>query len=138
MEKTEIKALIDKAIKGQGTNVDAGGALATILEAVLDMHSIVTVRDLTSYSSDPLDTVLADMEITKEEFLTLFDETGAVSIRYVASPQSSISLQRTFLRRGTSYEATFGGADPGELCGMQFAITYKPSTDKVTSALYEV
>lgn len=47
MEKTEILALIDKAIKGQGTNVDAGGALATILEAIVEAipSYVVEIKD---------------------------------------------------------------------------------------------
>lgn len=36
MTKEEIKALIDGKIAGQGTNIDGGGALATILNSIVD------------------------------------------------------------------------------------------------------
>lgn len=36
MTKEEIKTLIDTKIAGQGTNVDGGGALATILNGIVD------------------------------------------------------------------------------------------------------
>lgn len=36
MNTTEIKALIEKGIKGQGTNIDGGGVLAEILNALAD------------------------------------------------------------------------------------------------------
>lgn len=36
MTKNEIRSLIEQKIAGQGTNVDAGGALPAILEALVD------------------------------------------------------------------------------------------------------
>lgn len=36
MTKEEIKALINAKIAGQGTNVDGGGALATVLNEIID------------------------------------------------------------------------------------------------------
>lgn len=36
MTKQEIKALIEKGIAGQGTNVDGGGYLSKILDAIVD------------------------------------------------------------------------------------------------------
>lgn len=37
MTKDEIKALIDEKINGQGNQVDLGGALATVLNAIVDL-----------------------------------------------------------------------------------------------------
>ena len=39
MNKQQIQALIDEKIRGQGNQVDSGGALATILGEILDMAS---------------------------------------------------------------------------------------------------
>ena len=45
MTKDEIKTLIDTKIAGQGTNVDGGGALATILNAILEQSEPLRVKD---------------------------------------------------------------------------------------------
>lgn len=39
MEKEQIKKLIAAGIKGQGTNVDGGGVLGTILEEIVNLIS---------------------------------------------------------------------------------------------------
>lgn len=74
MTKEEIKALINAKIKGQGSQVDLGGALPTIIEEVLDsipdIPASASVFQLLGYPSTgdeiPYSQVAAESGITKQ------------------------------------------------------------------------
>lgn len=51
MTTDEIKAIIAEMIAGQGNQVDIGGALAEILNAIVDRNSISVVKSPTSIST---------------------------------------------------------------------------------------
>lgn len=54
MNAQEIRSLIEQKIAGQGTNVDAGGALPAILEALVDAVTplFVEIRNIAQVSSE--------------------------------------------------------------------------------------
>ena len=55
MTKDQIQALIDGKIAGQGTNVDAGGALAAILGELAAAAAPIEVTDITKLTAEQLD-----------------------------------------------------------------------------------
>ena len=55
MTKEQIFALINAKIAGQGTNVDAGGALAEILSALAGAAAPIEVSDITKLTAEQLD-----------------------------------------------------------------------------------
>ena len=65
MTKQEIQNLIEKGIAGQGTNVDAGGALANILSALLGGAFATEVEDITDIDGGILDALNVGDKIAK-------------------------------------------------------------------------
>ena len=91
MTKDEIKALIDKKIKGQGTNIDGASVLPTILDAIIDLiptksnileslsvHTELTAEELVAGSDTGLSKEAAceALGIGDDDFASLFN--GAV------------------------------------------------------------
>lgn len=64
MTKDEIKALIDKKIKGQGTNIDGASVLPTILDAIIDLIPSQT---------DILEALFVNTNLTAEELVANAD-----------------------------------------------------------------
>ena len=127
MEKTEILALIDKAIKGQGTNVDAGGALATILEGIMDsipQKKIIRASLPSSIEQEPLSDVLGLMKLTEAEFYELFNPDIDVVLVSVVDADEVLWLNRITLRRNPAggLGAVFGGKGNNDVEGAQFEI----------------
>ena len=77
MTKDQIQALIDGKIAGQGTNVDAGGALATILGELAAAAVPIEVTDITALTGDQLDALEVCAKVAKK--------TGTAKHLYVVS-----------------------------------------------------
>ena len=55
MTKEQLLALIDAKIAGQGSAVDAGGALPAILSALAEAAAPIEVTDITKLTAEQLD-----------------------------------------------------------------------------------
>lgn len=66
MTKQEIKTIIEKGITGQGTNVDGGGYLPKILDAIVELlpdgiiENEIKVPNDTSFS-EPLNSIISQL-----------------------------------------------------------------------------
>lgn len=100
MTKEEIKALIAEKIAGQGNQVDMGGALADILNAILDA---------------PAEGVVVFPEIEEKTKITrgLSAIKGAIAIKVGSQllPRIAPSTQLTFPKEATIIGGLFGRVD---------------------------
>ena len=65
MTQNEILSLIEAKIAGQGTQIDAGGALAQILTAIAGAAAPIEVTDITKLTNDQLDALQVGDKIAK-------------------------------------------------------------------------
>ena len=65
MSKEELLTLIDTHIKGQGNQVDSGGALATILKELVGGSKAVEVTDITGIDGAVLDSLNVGDKVAK-------------------------------------------------------------------------
>ena len=77
MQKEQILGLIAGKIAGQGTNVDAGGALATVLNELAAAAAPIEVEDITALTGDQLDALEVGAKVAKK--------TGTAKHLYVVS-----------------------------------------------------
>lgn len=87
MTTQEIRSLIEQKIAGQGTNVDAGGALPVILKALVNAVEkfkpvVIEIED-TGLTNEPISDFLENMKIdgepaTEEKLLSLSLEKGPI------------------------------------------------------------
>ena len=77
MTKTQLKALINASIAGQGNQVDVGGVLANILEDIVNSAIAEEVEDITAIPSNVLDVLQCGDKVAKK--------TGTAKHLYVVS-----------------------------------------------------
>ncbi len=77
MNNTQIKALIDAKIAGQGNQIDIGGALADILTELTNAAAPIEVTDITALTGDQLDALEVGAKVAKK--------TGTAKHLYVVS-----------------------------------------------------
>ena len=77
MDKQQLIALINAKIAGQGTNVDAGGALAEILLDLASAAAPIEVADITGLTDEQLDSLNVGDKVAKK--------TGTAQHLYVVS-----------------------------------------------------
>ena len=77
MTQSELMALIDAKIAGQGSAVDAGGALPAILSALAAAAAPIEVADITGLTDDQLDALNVGDKVAKK--------TGTAQHLYVVS-----------------------------------------------------
>lgn len=65
MKKTELKALIDAKIAGQGNQVDISGALADILLEVVSRSAALEVTDIEALTAEQLDSLEVGDKVAK-------------------------------------------------------------------------
>lgn len=135
MTKEEIKALISSAIAGHGTNVDGGGQLPNILNAIVDAIPEVTppptpaemLDALTLVSSVPMPTDFSDK--TNTEAAELFGITETELDKFANGDYIRIAFTgRTLyvvgtLKDGDDIQVQFGyyGTTVGELGNLMTA-----------------
>ena len=107
MTKEQIQALIDAKIAGQGTNVDAGGALAEILSAVAAAAAPIKVADITKLTAAQLDALNVGDKVVK---VTGTDE-HLYLVSYKATTGGGICLSYNAAGYGetVSYDRTASG-----------------------------
>ena len=113
MTKEQIQALIDGKIAGQGTNVDAGGALAAILGELAAAAAPIEVTDITKLTAEQLDGLNVGDKVVKVTgtdkhlYLVTYKATtgGGICLSYNAAGYGeTVSYDRT--ESGWAYNST--------------------------------
>ena len=89
MTKEELFALIDAKIAGQGTAVDAGGALPAILKAAIGAAMPIEVADITKLTNEQLDSLNVGDKVVKV--------TGTDKHLYLVLHHTGFYSHKTFL-----------------------------------------
>lgn len=119
MTKEQIFALIDAKIAGQGTNVDAGGALVEILSAIAGAAAPIEVSDITTLTAAQLDALSVGDKVVKVTgtekhlYVVTYKATtgGGLCLSYFdAVNTETVSYDRT--ESGWAYNSTDKGAIP--------------------------
>ena len=119
MTKDQIQALIDGKIAGQGTNVDAGGALAAILGELAAAAAPIEVSDITALTGAQLDALEVGAKIAKKTgtakhlYVVSYKdaENGGLCLTYTdASTVETVSYDHT--ESGWAYNSTDKGSIP--------------------------
>ena len=119
MTKEQIQALIDGKIAGQGTNVDAGGALAAILGELAAAAAPIEVSDITALTAEQLDALNVGDKVVKVTgtdkhlYVVTYKATtgGGICLSYFdAVNTETVSYDRT--ESGWAYNSTDKGAIP--------------------------
>ena len=119
MNKETILALINAKIAGQGTNVDAGGALAAILSALAGAAAPIEVSDITALTAEQLDALNVGDKVVKVTgtdkhlYVVTYKATtgGGLCLSYFdAVNTETVSYDRT--ESGWAYNSTDKGAIP--------------------------
>ena len=137
MTKQEIKELVSKKIAGQGSQVDIGGALAEILNGIIDMAGAkkeVFVPNLTSFTNVSKAQAAAQLQISESDLDSLFEAD------VITNPGESgtVTLCSTNRYSGLSYKYAAFGSSAGVVGGVGFEIDYTKSSDKCTAKYAEV
>lgn len=113
MTKDELVALIDAKIAGQGSAVDAGGALPIILTELAKAAAPLEVTDITALTGAQLDALEVGSKVAKKTgtakhlyAVTYKDaENGGLCLTYVdASTVETVSYDHT--ESGWAYNST--------------------------------
>lgn len=119
MNKAQIQALIDAKIAGQGTNVDAGGALAEILSELAAASAPIEVEDITALTGEQLDGLEVGAKVAKKTgtakhlYVVSYKdaENGGLCLTYTdASTVETVSYDHT--ESGWAYNSTDKGSIP--------------------------
>ena len=119
MDKQQLIALINAKIAGQGTNVDAGGALAEILLDLAGAAAPIEVADITKLTAAQLDSLNVGDKVAKKTGIAQHlyvvsykdAENGGLCLTYTdASTVETVSYDHT--ESGWAYNSTDKGSIP--------------------------
>ena len=119
MTKEQIMALIDAKIAGQGSAVDAGGALPAILSALAEAAAPIEVTDITALTGAQLDALEVGAKVAKKTgtakhlYVVSYKdaENGGLCLTYTdASTVETVSYDHT--ESGWAYNSTDKGSIP--------------------------
>lgn len=114
MTPEEIKTLIDQKIAGQGTMVDVGGALPTILKEIVDMAgqggggafvplAITTPEEATTGTKEEVATALG---ITQQDIDDIFDsKIAAVKASFIVGDEVEVTMPLEAVVKGNMADA---------------------------------
>lgn len=111
MTKQEIKEAIAKGIAGQGTNVDGGGYLPKILEAIVDAIPEGAVAPEPTIIIADSDFVSVDESEAAMTLNITLDELRALPNQSVIGTSDGVTLTRIYYRGGENYSVIFGNED---------------------------
>lgn len=142
MTKEEIKALIATAIAGQGTNVDGGGQLPNILNAIVDAipeagmpkPKYFLTREIVDGQEHTYQEVASVLGITEDEVENIFN-ADCIGFKYDYNRTDTlIHIEKTEFKIDGIYFGVFGST--GEDGGV--AIEYYQENRKVHFSYHEV
>lgn len=136
MTKQEIKELVSKKIAGQGSQVDIGGALAEILNGIIDIAGakkvevpmLITFEDLTKAQA------AAELQISESDLDSLFEAD------VVTTPGSGGTISLCLTSNSNTDDSKYAGfgSTAGYLGGFSFEIHYNKGTEKYSASYTEV
>ena len=113
MNQNEILALIDAKVAGQGSAIDQGGALASVLSALARAAAPIEVTDITKLTNEQLDGLNVGDKVVKVTgtdkhlYLVTYKATtgGGICLSYNAAGYGeTVSYDRT--ESGWAYNST--------------------------------
>lgn len=119
MTQSELMALIDAKIAGQGSAVDVGGALPAILSALAAAAAPIEVDDITALTGAQLDALEIGAKVAKKTgtakhlYVVSYKdaENGGLCLTYTdASTVETVSYDHT--ESGWAYNSTDKGSIP--------------------------
>ncbi len=119
MEQSELMALINAKIAGQGSAIDIGGALPTILSALVSAATPTEVDDITALTDAQLDALEVGAKVAKKTgtakhlYVVSYKdaENGGLCLTYTdASTVETVSYDHT--ESGWAYNSTDKGSIP--------------------------
>jgi len=119
MTQSELMALINAKIAGQGSAVDAGGALPAILSALAAAAAPIDVDDITALTGAQLDALEIGAKVAKKTgtakhlYVVSYKdaENGGLCLTYTdASTVETVSYDHT--ESGWAYNSTDKGSIP--------------------------
>lgn len=119
MTQSELMALINAKIAGQGSAVDAGGALPAILSALAVAAAPIEVDDITALTGEQLDALEIGAKVAKKTgtakhlYVVSYKdaENGGLCLTYTdASTVETVSYDHT--ESGWAYNSTDKGSIP--------------------------
>lgn len=119
MTQSELMALINAKISGQGSAVDAGGALPAILSALAAAAAPIEVDDITALTGAQLDALEIGAKVAKKTgtakhlYVVSYKdaENGGLCLTYTdASTVETVSYDHT--ESGWAYNSTDKGSIP--------------------------
>ena len=119
MTQSELMALINAKISGQGSAVDVGGALPAILSALAAAAAPIEVDDITALTGAQLDALEIGAKVAKKTgtakhlYVVSYKdaENGGLCLTYTdASTVETVSYDHT--ESGWSYNSTDKGSIP--------------------------
>lgn len=143
MTKQEIKDAIVKGIAGQGTNVDGGGYLPKILDAIVDLipegavapKSTITVNvDFPEPLEDLSAKQMADhLGITMDELLTIQNQS-VIHVEHEPAGFEGELTRVALIYTDEGFKVVFGGKDLGDIFGMTLLLRKAGSLYSVYSS----
>ena len=119
MTQSELMALINAKIAGQGSAVDVGGALPAILSALAAAAAPIEVDDITALTGEQLDALEIGAKVAKKTgtakhlYVVSYKdaENGGLCLTYTdASTVETVSYDHT--ESGWAYNSTDKGSIP--------------------------
>lgn len=119
MNQNEILALIDAKVAGQGSAIDQGGALASVLSALARAAAPIEVDDITALTGEQLDALEVGAKVAKKTgtakhlYVVSYKdaENGGLCLTYTdASTVETVSYDHT--ESGWAYNSTDKGSIP--------------------------
>ena len=119
MTQSELMALINAKIAGQGSAVDVGGALPAILSALAAAAAPIEVDDITALTGEQLDALEIGAKVAKKTgtakhlYVVSYQdaENGGLCLTYTdASTVETVSYDHT--ESGWAYNSTDKGSIP--------------------------
>lgn len=119
MTQTELMALINAKIAGQGSAVDVGGALPAILSALAAAAAPIEVDDITAFTGAQLDALEIGAKVAKKTgtakhlYVVSYKdaENGGLCLTYTdASTVETVSYDHT--ESGWAFNSTDKGSIP--------------------------
>lgn len=119
MNQNEILALIDAKVAGQGSAIDQGGALASVLSALAVAAVPIEVTDITALTGEQLDALEVGAKVAKKTgtakhlYVVSYKdaENGGLCLTYTdASTVETVSYDHT--ESGWAYNSTDKGSIP--------------------------
>lgn len=138
MNAQEIRSLIEQKIAGQGTNVDAGGALPAILEALVDAVAPVVIEISAFLADGTVQDVLNSIKVNGE--VPTLETLRSLSLeKHIVIKHSTIEIAVVYKYiTNQTIQFVAGGKDFGDNAGAAVLIDINLNAGKGSIAFNEL